>query len=285
MVNEIYNLYKETLPDIIRSRDTIKTILGDKSNHVIIRKDKNRLAGVSVINGNTIYLLCVAEDFQKQGIGSELLMESEEYISSRGFNKIILGNGDDYIMPGVPMNKNAHEFFKKHGYAHSWGDSGCYDMWQELENFNYTKFSIGDIINGVLYRKADINDLNRILISLSDNEEDFTEYYRNEELYKGDDKILVLLAEINGEVLGTLFVGIETECEGFGNIGLTATARKYRGKGVATNLVRIGTKYLKEKGLEKAHLSFTYTGLLNLYRRAGYEVCMEYFMGEKELPQ
>ncbi len=225
----------------------------------------------------------MAEDFQNRGIGSELLRQSETYIASRGFNKIITGTGKDYIMPGVPMNNGVHNFFKKRGYIHSWGDLGCFDMRQMLKDFNYNEYSAGDTINGITYRWADINDLSGIMNCLSDNEEDFTAYYKNEKLYEKDANTLVLLAENHDEVMGTLFVGIETECKNMGSIGLTATARKHRNKGIATNMVKLGTKYLKDKGLEKAHLSYTYTDLVNLYGRAGYKICMEYFMGEKDL--
>jgi RimJ/RimL family protein N-acetyltransferase len=57
---------------------------------------------------------------------------------------------------------------------------------------------------------------------------------------------------------------------------------KHQGKGIATTMVRLGTKYLKDIGLSHAFLGYTYTDILAMYRRAGYEVCMEYFMGEKK---
>ncbi len=283
MENEIFKLYKETLPEVVRTEGIVRKILGDANNHIISYRAEDRLVGVSVINENTIYLLCVNKAFQNRGIGTRLLTESEKYIASNGFSKVVLGVGNDYIMPGVPMNEGAQNFFIKFGYINSWGSLRCVDMEQMLNEFDYNEHSVGDTINGVTYRWATINDLDRILECLSDNEEDFTACYQNKDYYKKGTNSLVLIAEMSNEVLSTLWVGIEFACKDMGSIGLTATARKHRNKGIATNNVILATKYLKDIGLKKAHLSWTYTNLINMYSRAGYKVSMEYFMGEKLL--
>jgi len=282
-INEIHGLYKKNLPEIVRNEETVKRILGDINNHIIRYRTDGQLAGVSVINENTIYLLCVDKAFQGRGIGIKLLHDSEKYAASNDSEKVVLGAGRDYIMPGVPMNNGVHNFFMKQGYTHSWGNVRCFDMEQMLTDFNHNEHSVGDTISGVTYRWATIDDLDGILKSLSDNEEDFTVYYKNKEYYEKGTNSRVLIAENDNEVLGTLHVSIEVEGKDMGSIGLTATACKHRNKGIGTNMVTLGTKYLKDIGLKKAHLGYTYTDIVNLYGRAGYKVCMEYFMGEKSL--
>lgn len=136
MINEIYHLFKKNLPYIERSEETVKRILEDKKNQIITHRNDEGLVGVSVINDNTIYLLCVDKAFQNMGIGDSLLLQSENYIISKGFKKIVLGTGKEYIMPGVPMNDGAHMFFKKRGYIHSWGDTGCLSFWARDRNNN-----------------------------------------------------------------------------------------------------------------------------------------------------
>ena len=54
-------------------------------------------------------------------------------------------------------------------------------------------------------------------------------------------------------------------------------------KGIVTNMIKLGTKHLKDLGLRKAFLSYTYTDIINMYGRAGYKVSMEYYMGEKAI--
>ena len=282
MIQEIFNLYRETLPDIIRNECTVKKILSDESNHVICVRDNDKLIGVSVVKDNVVYLLCVDKGFQRRGIGMQLLRQSEEHIASNGFTKVIIGAGNEYIMPGIPMNKGAHNFFAKRGYTHAWGDEGCFDMSQSLATFEYSE-SIGDTINSITYRWAKLSDLDNVLKCVADAEESFVQYYRDKQLYEQGGNISVLVAEKDGEILGTLHVGMNVEAEGLGSVGCTATMHKHRGQGIAGTLVKLGTKHLKNAGLEKAFLGYTYTYILNIYGRAGYKISMGYFMGEKTL--
>jgi ribosomal protein S18 acetylase RimI-like enzyme len=284
MVNEIFGLFQRNLPSVLRRESTVLDVLGDECNHIIECRDGEKTVGISVINEGTIYLLCVDKTSQNQGIGTRLLKQSEEYIASKGFNKVVLGVGEGYIMPGVPMNDGAHEFFMKHGYTHSWGESGCIDMSQALEGFNCNGYAIGDTINGIKYRWAGVSDLEATVKCVFDAKEDFACYYRETELYKQGSNAPILIAERDGEVLGAILVSIgEKLGDNGGSLDCLVTALKHRGKGIATTLTTLGTKHLKDTGLCNAYLCFTYTDIANMYRRIGYEVCMEYFMGEKLL--
>jgi ribosomal protein S18 acetylase RimI-like enzyme len=286
VINEIIKLFRDNLPNVIRREGAVLNVLSDEGNHIIDCRDGSKLVGVSVINEGTIYLLCVDKTSQNQGISTRLLAQSEAFITSKGFNTINLGVGKDYIMPGVPMNDSVHGFFIKHGYTHSWGNSGCIDMSQALEGFNCNDYAIGDTISGIRYRWADVNDLENTVKCVFNAEESFTSYYEYDVLYKHDSTTPVLIAEKNNEVLGAIMVNFE---EGLRNNGGTldclVTAQQHRGKGIATTLTTLGTKHLKDIGLSNAYLCFTYTGIASMYRRIGYELYMEYFMGEKIMPR
>ena len=52
---------------------------------------------------------------------------------------------------------------------------------------------------------------------------------------------------------------------------------------LATRMVVLGTKYLKDVGLKRANLSYTYSNLDVLYGASGYEISTYYFMGEKDI--
>lgn len=280
-VDEIFDLYKKCLPFIIREESKVKEIIADKENHIISHRVGNKLVGVSVINGNTIYLLCVKKDSRSKGVGKKLLKESENYIKLKGFDKIKLGAGKDYIMPGVPMKENAHEFFKKYGYIHSWEKTGCFDMSMNLKDFVWNKAKIGDTIDGITYRFATKEDIPQISECVADAQKDFVQYYQEEKHYTKNTNVPVIIALDKNKVVGALIVSIETEGKDLGSVGCTATIHSHRGKGIATNMVCLGTKYLKEIGLGKAFLGYTYTDIVKMYARAGYQVCMEYFMAEK----
>lgn len=83
-------------------------------------------------------LLIVDKEYRNKGIGSKLLKQCEEHIKSCGYDKITVGAGYDYLMPGVPtsrkytdsinenlskeVNDKASKFFENQLYTHAWGD-------------------------------------------------------------------------------------------------------------------------------------------------------------------
>lgn len=283
MLEELYDIYKSNFKFNIRAKDTEISILSNKDNKVIEKRNENgKLIGVSVINKSTILMLCVDEEYRNKGIGSKLLKESEELVLKEGYNKINLGEGFDYLMPGVPIIDNNVEFFQKRGYKHSWGTDECFDMDLELKNITYTE-NVGDKIDGIYYRFATIDDLSEIERCVNDAEEKFTKYYMNTSLYDNSTNQKVLIALDNNEVCGTLIVSVQLEKKDTGSVGCTTTKTKYRHRKIASNMVRIGTKYLKDIGMKYGHLGYTYTGLDKMYGYAGYHITNKYMMAEKIL--
>ena len=299
-MEEVYKLYREMFPYIFREEETLREIIGHDSNIRIEKRDDcQELIAVSLIRKNTILLLVVREDYRRQGIGSSLLRESEEIIRQRGYDKVVLGVGDDYLMPGVPtskryfpaehenlyqfLNTEASDFFERRGYKHSWHDSNCFDMRMALADFPLESPHVGDTIKGCSYRWANANDLEGIIICVQEAEEDFVEYYRNPILYVPGGQERVLVAIVNQEIAGTLIVGFETEGKGQGCVGCTTVKPAFRGRHIGVNMVMIGTRSLKDAGLQTATLSYTYSGLDHMYGYSGYQICTYYMMGEKTL--
>lgn len=68
-----------------------------------------------------------------------------------------------------------------------------------------------------------------------------------------------------------------------GSLGCTAVSSAFRGKHIAVNLVIIGTRYLKDSGMQEAYLGYIYSGLEHLYGYAGYKICVCYMMAVKKL--
>lgn len=283
MIKEIYELYERCFPGIIRSRQHVEKMLARPENHIIKKEVDGKFAGVSVIHKNTIHLFCVAPEFRGRGIGSALLLESEEYIAGNGYEEVCFCDGDDYITPGIPLYEGNREFFEKRGYVHSWGEDECVDMQQDLSGFNYAEQEVGDTINGVTYRWAYASDLPAVLDSVESAYPEFVDYYKAPWMYEAESASRVLAAFCDGKVCGTLMVENQTEAPGVGSVGCTATRKEYQGRGIATTMVKLGTRYLKELGLPKAYLGYTYTDIIPMYGKSGYEVSMKYFMGKKRV--
>ena len=303
-MEEIIKIYRRNFPYINREENTIKEIINNENNIVFEKRDDNgKLIACAIVNNNTILLLVVDKEYRNKGIGNELLEKCENTIKENGFNKVVLGVGFNYLMPGVPTSKKyapsvnekldqnvndiASNFFEKRGYKHSWGKCNCFDMKMSLSDFNKEEYSIGDTINGILYRWATIDDLDSIIDCADDacqfQDSKFSRYYKNTELYNEGHNQKVLVAEKNNNIVGTLLISIETEEKELGCVGCTCVIAKETHQGIATNMVMLGTKYLKDIGLKNASLSYTYSGLDKLYGASGYKISTYYFMGEKIL--
>lgn len=298
MSKAVYELFRRTLPFIVRDEETALRIIGNKENKIIEeRNTENQLIGVSVIHKNTILLLCVEESYRNQGIGSRLLKESEEAIMSAGYDEVTVGVGEDYLMPGVPtsmryvpseneyldkdVNEDASRFFEKRGYVHSW-DCNCFDMKFPLCEFDKEEYSIGDAMDGICYRLATGEDMAGITECTDAACEEFTRYYQDAYIYTENDSSRVLIAMDGARVVGTLMVDMDKE-SGLGSVGCTAVHPDYQGRHIAVNMVTLGTKYLKDAGMKEAYLSYTYSGLDHMYGYAGYKIFVYFMMAKKKL--
>lgn len=304
MNSEIYALFRRNLPFIIRDEHTFMSILEHEDTRIFERRNgQDELVACAVINKNTILLLLVDGRYRRKGMGTELLSECEKAIASGGYDRIILGVGYDYFMPGVPTNRkfapSVHEnldpavndeaavFFEKHGYIHSWGECNCFDMKFPLTDMPPCSQSVGDTIDGVLYRWATPDDISEICDCADDActyaDDTFSVWYKNEAMYAPDGCEKVLAAVKDGRIVGALIVSCETDAKGFGSVGCTSVRVGEWKKGIGTTMVKLGTKYLHDIGLPNACLCYTYTGLDKMYGAAGYEIFVYYFMGEKRV--
>lgn len=137
-MNKYYEMFRKNFPFIVRDERESLEIINNTENKIIEAKDDNgNLIGVSIIHKNTILMLCVDKKYKNRGIGSMLLNDSEKYILKKGYDKVSIGVGDNYLMPGVPMstkpydeqlkedkiyddvNNDDYNFFSKRGYSHS----------------------------------------------------------------------------------------------------------------------------------------------------------------------
>lgn len=301
MQNELIALFKRNFPFVVREEETVYRILLNEENKIIEKRSgRNNLIGGVVIHKNTILMLCVDKEYRTRGIGTQLLKKAEESIKESGYTEITVGAGYDYLMPGVPTSKrytdavnerlyegidaSASDFFEKRGYTHSW-ECNCFDMRFPLEEFAKEEYSVGDTVDGICYRFATEADAEKVYACTDAAYEEFTQYYKNEELYRGDGKQnpKVLIATDGEEVVGTLIVSLETEGAGLGSVGCTTVKPSHRGRHIGVNMVTVGTKYLKDAGMREAYLGYTYTGLDHMYGYSGYKVCIYYMMAKKTL--
>lgn len=296
-MSELYAIFRRNFPFCVREEAVVRRLLSDPENKIVEKRDaEGSLIGVSVIQGGNILMLCVDEAHRNQGVGSWLLKESERIIAEAGFHEITIGAGRDYLMPGVPVGRPVigealeeedvppacrsmtADFFEKRGYIHSW-DCNCFDM-----RFRLDDFSPPDNADGEIHcRWAKKEELPEVVRCVERGFEKFAKYYRREELYENDGRSRVLIAQKEDKIVGVLIVSLETEGEGVGSVGCTVVDEAHQGQGIATQLVIKGTEILRAAGMHNAFLGYTYSGLDRLYGRAGYRICVYYFMAKKNI--
>lgn len=85
MERERIAIFRRNLPFIVRDEDTVGRILSHPDNHFIERRDgSGELIGLSVVNRDTILLLCVDRAYRRQGVGTRALRDMgmrEAYLS------------------------------------------------------------------------------------------------------------------------------------------------------------------------------------------------------------
>lgn len=301
-VEEMIHLFRRNFPYIVRGEETVRRLLAREENRVLSRRDEaGKMIAASVIHKNNVLMLCVDAGYRGKGIGSELLRESEQLIRDAGYDRITVGAGEGYLAPGVPTSVMPAEqklnaarlydgltdegaaFFRKRGYEHAWGRENCFDMRVRLDELPAIENSVGDTVGGVTYRWAEAADMQAVCECTDDAHDGFTKYYGNSALYQSGSRERVMIAETEGRVAGALIVTAEGEAEGLGSVGCTAVRHADRGRHIAANMVRLGTKFLQKEGLLEAYLGYTYSGLDKLYGYAGYRICVYYLMAEKKL--
>lgn len=290
---EIYELYRRNFPFTVRSEDDVKRILSGAE--LITERVDGKLAGAAAVSGDALFMLCTDTEYRGRGIGSRLLSAAEDRVRRGGYSEITVGHGDDYIAPGVPTSKryfpsinerlyaglddSASRFFEKRGYTHC-ENCNIFDMRFALEDCS-GELTEGVVADGIEYRRARRWEMEAVCGCTDDACPEFTEFYRNERLYGGTEDGFVLAAFSEDTAAGVIIVG--EEAPGLGSIGCTAVRTAFRGRHIAVNLTKIGTRLLKDMGMREAFLGYTYSGLDKMYGYAGYKICVYYMMAKKRL--
>lgn len=282
-MNEFYELINTCFSSFgmsINHEVTDKLYNHVQKNGVIFSEysEDGTLCGISSVVKNSILMMCVNPEHQRNGVGSRLLKQSEDYIKSNGYEKIRLGNGDGYVIQGVPFKDSyadgAVTFFTNHGYSATWDSI---DMSMKLSDFQVTEICPENII----FRYAEPDDTAELLSAVESVNEAWCGYYE-------DTSIPVLLAvdSLSGKIVGFQFVEADIGNIFFsdrttGGVGCVGVIPVYRKKGIGRAMVSEGTAELKKLGCTASLIGYTY--LENWYGKLGYKTHMHFWMGEKTL--
>ena len=86
-----YEIFRKSFPEIDVSERIFYELVNVNNIHSIEYKESGRLVAYAFIEKNALRLLCVLPEYQKKGIGTMLLKQSEEYIKEQGYEEILTG--------------------------------------------------------------------------------------------------------------------------------------------------------------------------------------------------
>ena len=277
MYGEIFNLYNRCFPDFQLEQGSFYELLELETAEIFRTCENERLTGFAIVRGNAIVLLCVDEAYRNKGLGSGLLQKSEDFIKSKGAEKIILGNAPRYIFQGVPdKDPRVVEFFKKRGYSAEWTSSNLH---LELDDFDIYKLNIPEKPDTVSFRMAEENDRPALMRAVKYTDEKWVGIYENLDAP-------VMLAVQNDEIIGMQIldpVGARFPIKGkktaqIGCVGIVPKARK---QGIGMRMVVEGALWLKDRGCNSAELR--YSALDDWYAKVGAYITDRQWMGEKNI--
>lgn len=280
------HLLRDCFPGTYFTVEELEQVILNPENRILTREWDAKTASLLIYNKNVILLLVTLPKYRGNGFASALLKEAEKRIKAEGYSDVRFCDGSSYLVPGIPLDDELYPqnsiFFGKRGYSHYWGEEECVDMKLAEDEMPDIYEKIGDEISGLKYRYAENEDRQRVVECVKDAEDKFAGYYDDETLYAENADKRVLIAEKGNEVCGALLVEKDNKRR-LGSVGCTSTRQACRGRGIATHLVRLGTKDLLANGMESCWLGYTYTAIVPMYGRAGYKVSMKYMMGVKDL--
>ncbi len=277
---ERYFLYRACFPEYPVERDRFEKLLPEGKMQVFERRNETELLGFAMLYENSVVLLCVSPLYRRQGIGSVLLSEAEDYIKGLGYDKVILGRSTYYLLQGVPeADKESVSFFLHRGYTAEWSSV---NMRLEFSNRKSENVELPAAPGTVSFRFAKNAEKEKILQAVKEVDEGWLPYFN------GCDPKEVFIADENGMVIGFALVSptdgrFVKEGEQVGGIGCVGVVPAVRKRGIGRQMVKRAAEHLQRQGCTAVEL--LYVELVDWYRTIGFEVRDVQWMGEKRLTQ
>ncbi len=79
--------------------------------------------------------LAVAQPFQRQGIGRELLTHATQWLAAQGCSGASVGGSLRPFVPGVPTELKSEGFFRRVGFVSAWEDGLVWDVARDLSDY------------------------------------------------------------------------------------------------------------------------------------------------------
>lgn len=254
-----YQIFKACFPELIIDETNFSRLAYGEDVHIFRSKD-----GFAAVRGNSIELLCVAPEYQRQGIGTELLKQCEQHIAAEHKRVILSGN----MLPGA--TEASTDFFRRNGYAI--GECIFNEMSLELADFSAPQYTAQEGAQFCFY-DGSIETMRRAVAEVDD---EWVQYFGEDGLF--------FVCLMNGEIASFCIVG-EDECcllsdgKRIGSVGCVGTVPKFRRNGIGLHMVALAAEHLKSVGCDRVFIHYTH--LDKWYGKLGAETFLRFSTAEK----
>lgn len=276
LYSRLYEIFADCFPFIPMSEEIFREKISVPENRLLIRYFQKDPAAFSVINENTVVLICVHPDRQNCGTGSSLLKESEDLIRSKGYDSAVLGRGRTGIFFGAVIDTFSHRFFEKRGYT---AVNGCLGMLLDPEDersmLQYHKHSFSPEIKYMFCPEHMKTELREAVLSVEPKW-----------VSKYSDLSRAFIAAVGNEVAAFMLINddshtlVTSDDSRTGQPEYLGTVPKFRNRHIGTVMLLKGIDIMRKAGCTEIYID--YTAEDTWYSRIGFEDFIWFWMGEKK---
>jgi len=225
----------------------------------------------------------VDKDYQRQGIGSQLVNTVEEKMINKGIKNITLGAySPNYLFPGIDKNNypNAKSFFEKLGYEkHGEAVSMERSLFDFVKTQRYLDLYEKVLKKGYTLTSFSLDDAEELLEFLHTHfEGGWARNIQNAILNDEAHETVLVLRDSENEIVGYAQRAIDGSPDRFGPFGVM---EKLRGEGLGAILFNEMLFDMLSKGISHAYFLWTSGNAQKFYERNGMKVYRDYNLMKK----
>lgn len=253
---------------------------------VQIALDKNRETRQA-----QLIVLCVAPEYQRQGIGTALYDAALKVVRQRGATEMALGSGMPYLWPGIPVEEvPALGFFAAHGWTYH---GRCYDMLQPLQQYRTPSDVYQRVAAQHILIEPATPEKPRELLRFIENEfPHWLPIYVQADTPDSDARCVI--ATQGQTIVGALVITTSRSDPRYGDlvwraafssvsgeIGAVGVAAHKRGNGIGLALVAYASELLRDDGCAYGFIGWLTA--VGFYGKLGYTIWQQYALSCKQL--
>ncbi len=235
-----------------------------------------------------IQVLLVDHRYRNQGIGSRLLHHAETKFKTSGIENILLGRDPWHYFPGIPTQSgNTAKWFEKRGYK---SFSKEFDLIHHYVPSTKSPLPLYENVTFSILKESEKDDLIAFLHRCFPGRWEYEAIHYFEKggtgrefaVIKKNEQIIGFcrINDANSPFIAQNVYWAPLFKEELGGLGPLGVDPKERGNGYGLAIVEAGIYFLRERNIHS--IVIDWTGLVDFYKKLGFDVWKSYISLRKE---